>query len=103
MRPSLTYLNHKTPFAPLNRTFAPKKSDICATNLCPFAPLNLNDPIGQLCHFLIEKHTSSVCQNINYVAPCIPRRGGSRISSRIYYKPLIYYILRDNNHLKIKK
>ena len=40
----------KTPFAPLDNTFAPKKSDICAINVCPFAPLNLdlnlNDPIG---------------------------------------------------------
>jgi hypothetical protein len=35
--------------------FEPKKSDICATNLCPFAPLNLNDPIGHLRHFLFEK------------------------------------------------
>ena len=54
----------KTPFAPLDRTFAPKKSDICAINVCPFAPLNLNlnlnDPIGHLRHFLIEKNTSSI-------------------------------------------
>ena len=53
---SLNYLSfqasgfesRKTPFAPLDRTFAPQI-------LCPFVPLNLNDPIGHLRHFLIDK------------------------------------------------